>query len=132
MERAVREIQTTLARAVELMARTRHEVLSVADASGSWVSDLDRIVEAADAVADAGGRIADAARENAQRAAMMAQTMVAAKSDASRATFETDSVAAASEQQVKAIEALDGAATQLSTMAEQLATAVAAVRAGAE
>jgi methyl-accepting chemotaxis protein len=132
MERAVREIQTTLARAVELMARTRHEVLSVAEASGSWVSDLDRIVEAADAVADAGGRIADAARENAKRAAMMAQTMVAAKGDATRATIETDSVAAASEQQVKAIEALDGAATQLSSMAEQLATAVAAVRAGAE
>jgi methyl-accepting chemotaxis protein len=132
MERAVREIQTTLQRAVELMARTRHEVLSVAEASGSWVSDLDRIVEAADAVADAGGRIADAARENAQRAAMMAQTMVAAKGDASRATIETDSVSAASEQQVRAIEALDGAATQLSAMAEQLATAVAAVRAGAE
>lgn len=132
MERAVREIQTTLQRAVELMARTRHEVLSVAEASGSWVSDLDRIVQAADAVADAGGRIAEAAKENASRAAMMAQTMVAAKSDAGKATIETDSVAAASEQQVKSIEALDSAATQLSAMAEQLAAAVAAVRAGAE
>jgi hypothetical protein len=62
----------------------------------------------------------------------MAQTMVAAKSDAARATAETDSVAAASVQQVKAIEALDSAATQLSAMADQLATAVAAVRAGSE
>lgn len=132
MERAVREIQTTLERAVELMARTRTEVLSVAEASGSWVTDLDRIVQAADAVAEAGGRIAGAARESALRAASMAQTMVSAKSDAARATAETDSVAAASEQQVKAIEALDGAATQLSAMAEQLATAVAAVRAGSE
>lgn len=132
MERAVREIQTTLERAVELMARTRTEVLSVAEASGTWVTDLDRIVEAADAVADAGGRIADAARENALRAGVMAQTMAAAKADARQATAETDSVAAASEQQVRAIEALDGAATQLSAMAEQLATAVAAVRAGSE
>ncbi|HSJ63319.1 MAG TPA: methyl-accepting chemotaxis protein [Gemmatimonadaceae bacterium] len=132
MERAVREIQTTLERAVELMARTRTEVLSVAEASGSWVADLDRIVQAADAVAEAGGRIATAARESALRAAFMSQTMVAARSDAARATTETDSVAAASEQQVKAIEALDGAATQLSAMAEQLATAVAAVRAAAE
>jgi methyl-accepting chemotaxis protein len=132
MERAVREIQTTLERAVELMARTRTEVLSVAEASGTWVTDLDRIVEAADAVADAGGRIADAARENALRAGVMAQTMAAAKADARQATAETDSVAAASVQQVRAIEALDGAATQLSAMAEQLATAVAAVRAGSE
>jgi methyl-accepting chemotaxis protein len=132
MERAVREIQTTLERAVELMARTRREVLSVAEASGSWVKDLDRIVQASDAVADAGGRIADAARESATRAASMAQTMVAARSDAARATAETDSVAAASVQQVRAIEALDSAATQLSAMADQLATAVAAVRAGAE
>jgi methyl-accepting chemotaxis protein len=132
MERAVREIQTTLERAVELMARTRTEVLSVAEASGTWVTDLDRIVEAADAVADAGGRIADAARENALRAGVMAQTMAAAKADARQATAETDSVAAASVQQVRAIEALDGAATQLSAMAEQLAAAVAAVRAGAE
>jgi hypothetical protein len=62
----------------------------------------------------------------------MAQTMVAARSDAARATAETDSVAAASVQQVRAIEALDSAATQLSAMADQLATAVAAVRAGAE
>jgi methyl-accepting chemotaxis protein len=132
MERAVREIQTTLERAVELMARTRREVLSVAEASGSWVKDLDRIVQASDAVADAGGRIADAARESASRAASMAQTMVAARSDAARATAETDSVAAASVQQVRAIEALDSAATQLSAMADQLASAVAAVRAGAD
>jgi methyl-accepting chemotaxis protein len=132
MERAVREIQTTLERAVQLMARTRTEVLSVAEASGSWVGDLDRIVAAADAVADAGGRIAGAARESATRAAKMAQTMASATGDARRATVDTDSVAAASVQQVKAIEALDNAATHLSAMAEQLATAVAAVRAGSE
>lgn len=132
MERAVREIQTTLERAVELMGRTRDEVLGVAEASTSWVTDLDRIVQAAERVAEAGGRIASIARENSARAASTAQAMAGATDDAQRAALDTDSVAAASVQQVKAIEALDGAASQLSAMAEQLAAAVAAVRAGAE
>jgi methyl-accepting chemotaxis protein len=130
MERAVREIQSTLTRAVEMMARTRTEVLSVAEASSSWVGDLERIVTAAEAVADAGGQIAVAARENAKRAQAMALTMASARTDAEKAASETDAVAAASVQQVRAIESLDGAATHLSAMADQLAAAAAAVRAG--
>lgn len=130
MDRAVREIQATLERAVALMDKTRGEVLAVADASTSWVRDLERIVDAAEAVAETGGRIAETARENARRSTATAQVLLAAREDAARAASETDSVAAASEQQVRALESMGDLAGQLSAMAEQLTAAVAAVRSG--
>ncbi|MGI9078091.1 MAG: methyl-accepting chemotaxis protein [Gemmatimonadaceae bacterium] len=130
MERAVRDIRATLDRAVTLMGRTRSEVLSVAQASGSWSRDLDKIVEASEAVAAVGGRIAIAARETANRSAAMANSLVAAREDAERAATETDSVAAANEEQASSLAALNDAATDLSRMAQDLSSAVAAVRDG--
>jgi methyl-accepting chemotaxis protein len=132
MDRAVRDILTTLARAVALMARTRREVLTVAEASTSWVLDLDRIVRAAEAVAEAGGRIAETARENAHRAAATAAALVAAREDATHAAAETDSVAAGSVQQLHVIESMGGLAGELRAMAQELTAAVAAVRAGSK
>ncbi|MDQ3516899.1 MAG: methyl-accepting chemotaxis protein [Gemmatimonadota bacterium] len=130
MERAVRDIRATLDRAVALMGRTRSEVLSVAQASGTWSRDLDKIVDAAEAVAAVGGRIATAAKETANRSAAMADSLVAAREDAERAAMETDSVAAASEEQATSLAALNDAATDLSKMAQDLSAAVAAVREG--
>jgi hypothetical protein len=129
MERAVREIRVTLERAMTLMQRTRSEVLAVADASRSWVEELDRIVAASEAVASAGHRIVDAARQSAERSSTMAVALSEAQEDAARAATETDVVAGASTQQESAIEALNESATQLSLTAHELAAAVAAVRA---
>jgi methyl-accepting chemotaxis protein len=130
MDGAVRDIRVTLDRAVKLMQRTRSEVLSVADASGTWVDELDRIVAASEAVAAAGHRIVDAARDNAERSGVMARALAGAKDDANRAASETGVVAGASTQQEGAIDSLNGAATELSITAQALAAAVAAVRAG--
>jgi methyl-accepting chemotaxis protein len=128
MDRAMREIVATLERAMVLMQRTRAEVLAVADASGSWVSELDRMVAGAEAVASAGTRIADAARASAERSGVMALALAGAHGDAAQAATETDVVASASAQQESAIEGLNAAAAQLSATALELAKAVAAVR----
>ncbi len=130
MDGAVRDIRITLDRAVKLMKRTRSEVLSVADASGAWVDELDRIVSASEAVAGAGRGIVDAARDNAERSGVMSRALADAKDEATRAASETGIVAGASTQQEGAIDSLNGAATELSTTAHALAAAVAAVRAG--
>jgi methyl-accepting chemotaxis protein len=130
MDNAVRDIRVTLDRAVALMQRTRGEVLSVADSSGDWVDELDRIVLASESVAAAGHRIVDAARESAGRSGVMARALADAKEEATRAASETGVVAGASTQQEGAIDSLNGAATELSATAHTLAAAVAAVRAG--
>jgi methyl-accepting chemotaxis protein len=129
MDRAVRDIRATLEKAVALMQRTRSEVLSVADASRSWVDELDRIVAASETVAAAGHRIVDAARENAQRSLIMAQALAESQHDAVRAAMETETVAGASTQQESAIHQLNEAAMHLSATAHELAVAVAVVRA---
>lgn len=128
MDRAVRDIRAALERAVTLMQRTRAEVLGVAEAGSGWVDELDRIVAASEAVAAAGYRIVDAARENAQRSDIMALALAGAQQDAGHAATETDVVAGASTQQESAIESLNDAATRLSITAHELAGAVAAVR----
>ena len=130
MDNAVRDIRATLDRAVALMQRTRGEVLSVADASGDWVDELDRIVLASESVAAAGHRIVDSARESAGRSGLMSRALAEAKEEATRAASETGVVAGASTQQEGAIDSLNGAATELSVTAQTLAAAVAAVRAG--
>ncbi len=129
MDNAVRDIRQTLDRAVTLMQRTRGEVLSVADASGSWVDELDRMVLASESVAAAGHRIVDAARESAERSGLMARALSDAKNEATQAASDTGVVAGASTQQEGAIDSLNGAATELSVTAHTLASAVAAVRA---
>ena len=128
MDRAVRDIHATLQRAMELMERTRHEVLAVAEESTSWVDELDRIVTASEAVAAAGIRIADVSRENAEHSGVMALALAGARDGAEHAASETAVVAGSSTQQEAAIESLNDAATQLSHTAQELAAAVRAVR----
>ncbi|MGI8497319.1 MAG: methyl-accepting chemotaxis protein [Gemmatimonadaceae bacterium] len=131
IDRAVRDIRTTLDRAVALMQRTRGEVIAVLDSSRGWVDDLDRIVGAAEGVAAAGQRIVVSAGENAQRSSDLAQALTSAQDVALRAASETEGVADATADHERSVESLSDAAVQLSAMAVQLADAVAAVRAGA-
>lgn len=128
MDRAVRQIHATLQRAMELMERTRCEVLAVAQESGAWVDELDRIVAASEAVDAAGIRIADVSRDNAEHSGVMALALAGACHGAEHAASETAVVAGSSTQQEAAIEALNDAATQLSHTAQELAAAVRAVR----
>ena len=128
MDRAVRDIRTTMDRAVALMERTRHEVLAVSSASSEWLGNLDRIVQASESVAEAGRRIVEQAQTNAQRSATSAVAMTNASQDALRAATESESVAAVTNAQESVVDAMNTAATELARLAEQLGTAVAAVR----
>ena len=130
VERSVLEIRSTLESTIELMQRTHVEVLTVAGTSGALVSELDRIVRAAEDVAATGQSIASTARETAQQSSAMAQALARAQVDAERASAETVSVADTSAEQGISLEALNRAATELGAMARQLAMTVAAVRAG--
>ena len=130
MDNAVRDIRATLDRAVALMQRTRSEVLSVADASGDWVDELDRIVLASESVAAAGHRIVDTARESAGRSGYDVERARGGEGRGDACGIGDGAVAGASTQQEGAIDSLNGAATELSATAQTLASAVAAVRAG--
>lgn len=130
VERAVRDTRLALERVVGLMERTRSEVLEVAEASSGWLGELDRIVVAAEAVAGAGLRIGETARDSAARSERMSASLTAAEQDAVRAAGDTEAVASAITEQEGGVEALNESATQLSELAQRLGAVVARLRAG--
>jgi methyl-accepting chemotaxis protein len=128
--KAVQATRRALDRAAELLERIRGDLDQVVKSSGDWVKDLDSITEAASATARAGKRVADGARANAALAARMGDALARAQQGAQSSTQEAQAVAAAAAEQLRAIEDLAQGATELSTVADKLAHAVAFVRGG--
>jgi methyl-accepting chemotaxis protein len=128
VERAVRETRVALDRVIALMERTRGEMLGVAQSSSGWLGELDRIVAAAEAVAAAGLRIVETARDSADRSQSMSTSLAEAEQEASRSASDTEAVASAITEQEGAVEALNESATQLSDLAQRLATVVGHLR----
>jgi uncharacterized membrane protein YdfJ with MMPL/SSD domain len=95
-----------LDRAAELLDRIRGDLESVAQDSSEWVHDLDTIAAAATATARAGKRVAEGARANAQLAARMGEALARAQQGAQSSSQETQAVAAAASEQLRAIEDL--------------------------
>jgi methyl-accepting chemotaxis protein len=96
--------------------------------SAAWLQDLDRIAEAAAETARAGKQVADIGRQGAELATKITVTLAQAKSGAQMSTQETEAVAAAAAEQLRAIEDLAHGATQLSALAEQLSQALRFIR----
>lgn len=128
--KAVMATRRALDRAAELLERMRGDLEGVAQNSGDWVRDLDSIAGAATATARAGKRVADGARANAALAARMAEALARAQQGAQSSSQEAQAVAAAAAEQLRAIEDLAQGATELSTVADKLARALAFVRGG--
>jgi len=128
--KAVSATRRALDRAAELLVRIRDDLGLVLQSSGDWVRDLDSIAEAATATARAGKRVADGARANAALAARMTEALTRAQQGVQSSTQEAQAVAAAAAEQLRAIEDLAQGATELSTIAEKLAHALAFVRGG--
>lgn len=128
--KAVQATRRALDRAAELLEGIRSDLESVVDSSGDWVRDLDTIAVAATATAHAGKRVADGARANAQLAARMADALARAQQGAESSNQEAQAVAAAAAEQLRAIEDLAQGATELSSVADKLARALAFVRGG--
>ena len=126
--KAVQATRRALDRAAELLERIRGDLESVVENSGDWVRDLDTIAAAATATARAGKRVADGARANAQLAARITESLARAQQGAQSSSQEAQAVAAAAAEQLRAIEDLAQGATELSTVADKLARALAFMR----
>jgi len=126
--KAVQETRRALDRAAQLLERIRVDLADVVQSSSGWVQDLDRITEAAAGTARAGQRVGDVARANADLAGKVVDGLRQGHSGARESTQETEAVAAAAAEQLRAIEDLAQGATQLSTLAENLTRAIRFVR----
>jgi methyl-accepting chemotaxis protein len=126
--KAVQETRRALDRAAQLLERIRADLGDVVQSSGAWVQDLDRITEAAAGTARAGERVADVARANAEIAGRVVEGLRQGQAGAKASTQETEAVAAAAAEQLRAIEDLAQGATQLSSLADNLTRAVRFVR----
>jgi len=126
--KAVQETQRALDRAAQLLERIRVDLADVVQSSSGWVQDLDRITEAAAGTARAGARVAEVARANADVAGRVVEGLRQGHSGARESTQETEAVAAAAAEQLRAIEDLAQGATQLSSLAENLTRAIRFVR----
>ena len=126
--RSVQETLRALDRAAQLLERIRVELGEVVETSSALLPDLDRIAEVAGSTARAGKRVAEVARTTVDRAARMAKSLTQADAGATASTQETEAVAAAAGEQLRAIEDLAQGSTELATVAERLAQAVDFIR----
>jgi len=129
--RSVQETLRALDRAAQLLERIRAELGEVVETSTALLPDLDRIAEVAASTARAGKRVAEVARTTVDRSARMVLSLTQAEAGASASTQEAETVAAAAGEQLRAIEDLAQGSTDLASVAERLAQAVAFIR-GAE
>ncbi|HWZ28798.1 MAG TPA: methyl-accepting chemotaxis protein [Gemmatimonadales bacterium] len=128
VSKAVQETRRALDRAAQLLERIRADLGDVVQSSSGWVQDLDRISEAAAGTARAGQRVGEVARANAETAGRVVDGLREGRAGAQTSTQETEAVAAAAAEQLRAIEDLAQGATQLSSLAENLSRAVRFVR----
>jgi methyl-accepting chemotaxis protein len=126
--KSAQETRRALDRAAQLLERIRGDLAEVVQGSTDWVADLTRVAEAAAGTARAGKRVADLAREITERAAAIGRSLEQAKAGAQSSTQEAEAVAAAAAEQMQAIHGLAKGATELSALADNLASAVRFVR----
>ena len=114
--------------AAELLERIRQESEEVTGAAKLWIAELQGIVSAAETAAHLSSRMAEFPRRNAQQAAQMQAVLSEVRAAAQASAEEAKVVAAASGEQLSAIESLAQASLQLSAAAAQLGDAVNFVR----
>ncbi len=126
--KSAQETRRALDRAVQFLEGIRSDLAEVTQGSAEWLEDLSRIAQSASGTARAGKRVADLARGIADQAAKIGQALGQAKSGAQASTQEAEAVATAAAEQRKAIEGLARGATELASLADNLARAVRFVR----
>jgi methyl-accepting chemotaxis protein len=126
--RSVQDTRRALDRAAQLLERIRGDLHDVVQSAGEWVTELNRITEAAGGTARAGKHMAELARANAELAARIVQSLTQAKAGAQVSSQEAQAVAAAAAEQLRAIEELARGATELVQLATDLSRTVHFVR----
>ncbi|HYT04593.1 MAG TPA: methyl-accepting chemotaxis protein [Gemmatimonadales bacterium] len=126
--KSAQDTHRALDHAAQLLERVRSDLGEVAQGSAEWLQDLSRIADAASGTARAGKRVAELARSIADQAAKISQALGQAKAGAQSSTQEAQAVAAAAAEQLRAIAGLARGATELASLADNLAKAVRFVR----
>jgi methyl-accepting chemotaxis protein/putative methionine-R-sulfoxide reductase with GAF domain len=126
--KSAQDTRRALDRAAQLLERLRGDLGDVVHSSSDWVADLRRIAEAAAGTARSGKRAAELARGIAEQGERISGALAQAKAGANASTQEAEAVAAATGEQLRAIEALARGATELASLADSLAKAVRFVR----
>ena len=126
--KSAQDTRRALDRAVQLLERMRTDLSDVVRGSSSWVQDLDLIAEAGSGTARAGKRVAEVARAIAELSGRITQSLQQAKEGAAASTRESEPVANAARNQLKAIDNLARGASELAALAGHLAEAVRVVR----
>jgi len=126
--RSVQDTRRALDRAAQLLERIRGDLRDVVQSAAEWVTELNRITEAAGGTARAGKHMAELARANAELAARIAQSLTQAKAGAQLSSQEAQTVAAAAAEQLRAIEELARGATELAQLSTDLSRTVHFVR----
>jgi methyl-accepting chemotaxis protein len=128
--KAVLDTRRALDRAAQLIERIRGDLSQVVQNSAAWVTDLDRIGEAAIETARAGKQVAELGRHSAELASKITESLGQARAAAQSSSQEAEAVAAAAAEQLRAIEDLAQGATELSALAEKLSQALRFIRGG--
>jgi len=126
--RSAQDTRRALDRAVQLLERIRTDLSNVVRGSAGWVTDLDRLSEAAATTARAGKRVAELARALNDLARGLARPLEEGRERLRTATDAAESVQAAAAEREAAAETLGRATRELAVLAHELGTAVRAVR----
>jgi len=126
--RSAQDTRRALDRAVHLLERIRTDLGDVLRGSAGWVSDLDRLAEAAGATARAGKRVAELARALSELAVGVAKPLEEGRDRLRAASESAASAQAAAGERAAAAEALGRATRELAALAHQLSQALRAVR----
>jgi methyl-accepting chemotaxis protein len=126
--KSVQESRRALERAVTLLERIQGDLGTIVKASDEWLNDLQRITDTAAVTARAGKRVADIARASAELSGRITGSLEQAQVGAQESTKGVQAVAAASTEQLRAIEGLARGAAELAALADRLTTAVLFVR----
>ena len=126
--KSAQDTRGALDQAAQLLERVREDLTEVVQGSSAWVADLTHIATAASGTARAGKRVAELARGIADLSGRIGASLEQARAGAQTSAVETEAVAAAAAEQLKAIAELTHGASELTQLADNLAKAVRFVR----
>ena len=127
--RAAADTRRLLDRTAQLLEKIRGELQGTGEAATAWIAELERIVEAAESVAQLSIRMAELPRRSAERATAMQAILSDVGAAAETSAQEAKDVAASAMTQMEAIDTLATGAVELSDSARRLATATRLVSA---
>jgi methyl-accepting chemotaxis protein len=120
MGRGAQETRRVIDRAARVLEEMNKQLQAVTQASEAWTLELDHIVSAAEVARETGERMAEGPLRNRELAEEAKQVLGDARQAAGGSAKEAAAVAAASKEQLRALDELVRGAAELNEMADQL------------